>query len=318
MKHAEAQGALDSTKETAKELFVAFSADVEGTIAVLVDPNVEVSSSKVKMFMKLYTTIFTTVQSILAEGAKDILSREEAEEKTETVNQGIAELLSAKWGDYNTQLYHQMFLKHKELDKKMDKAARPLLKELQDSKSSALDTRMQIESEVITAPISAAEFREKASVAMISMIDEKRKQLLHEEEKTRTVKKVMCGMEKEEELKYTVFYKQTETTYELNPIIIRDHWLAEIRDRIENSQKSTDLLIQKMVGDEVNRIWREVTARADASVANLENEVASKEAEDADAAAELEKVGEQIRAVNELQEIVVQLTQAVETAFGDA
>ena len=43
------------------------------------------------------------------------------------------------------------------------------------------------------------------------------------------------------------FYKQTETTYELNPIIIRDHWLAEIRDRIENSQKSTDLLIQKMV-----------------------------------------------------------------------
>merc|ERR1712078_865384 len=102
------------------------------------------------MFMKLYTTIFTTVQSLLAEGAGDILSREEAAEK---VNQGIAELLSAKWGDYNTQLYHQMFLKHKELDKKMDKAARPLLKELQDEKSSALDTRMQIESEVITAPI---------------------------------------------------------------------------------------------------------------------------------------------------------------------
>merc|ERR1719324_1264769 len=301
MKHSEAQGALDSTKESAKELFVTFSDDVEGTIAVLVDPNIEVSSSKVKMFMKLYTTIFTTVQSILAEGAKDILSREEAEEKTETVNHGIAELLSAKWGDYNTQLYHQMFLKHKELDKKMDKAARPLLKELQDSKSSALDTRMQIESEVITAPISAAEFREKASVAMISMIDEKRKALLHEEEN-----------------KYTVFYKQTETTYELNPIIIRDHWLAEIRDRIENSQKSTDLLIQKMVGDEVNRIWREVTARADASVASLENEVASKEAENSDAAAELEKVGEQIRAVNDLQEIVVQLTQAVETAFGDA
>merc|ERR1711869_103761 len=222
-------------------------------------------------------------------------------EKTDKVNQGIAELLSAKWGDYNTQLYHQMFLKHKELDKKMDKAARPLLKELQDSKSSALDTRMQMESEVVTTPISAAEFREKASVAMISMIDEKRKQLLHEEEKTRTVKKVMCG--KEEELKYTVFYKQTETTYELNPIIIRDHWLAEIRDRIENSQKSTDLLIQKMVGDEVNRIWREVTARADASVATLENEVANKQAEDADAAAELEKVGEQIRAVNELHEI---------------
>lgn len=73
-----------------------------------------------------------------------------------------------------------------------------------------------------------------------------------------------------------------------------------------------------MVGDEVNRIWREVTARADASVATLENEVANKQAEDADAAAELEKVGEQIRTVNELQEIVVQLTQAVETAFGDA
>jgi GTPase SAR1 family protein len=312
----EAQAALDSTKETAKELFVAFSADVEGTIAVLVDPNVEVSSSKVKMFMKLYTTIFTTVQSLLAEGAKDMLSREEAEEKADKVNQGIAELLSAKWGDYNTQLYHQMFIKHKDLDKKMDKAARPLLKQLQDSKSSALDTRMQIESEIVTAPISAVEFREKASVAMLSMIDEKRKALLHEEEKTRTVKKVMCGMEKEEELKYTVFYKQTETTYELNPIIIRDHWLAEIRDRIENSQKSTDLLIQKMVGDEVNRIWREVTARADASVANLENEVAGKEAEDADAAAELVKVGQQISTVHELEEIVVQLTQAVETAFG--
>jgi hypothetical protein len=314
----EAQGALDSTQDAAKELFIAFSADVEGTIAVLVDPNVEVSSSKVKMFMKLYTTIFTTVQSLLAEGAKDILSREEAEEKAEKVNQGIAELLSAKWGDYNTQLYHQMFLKHKELDKKMDKAARPLLKELQDSKSSALDTRMQIESEVVTAPISAAEFRQKASVAMLSMIDEKRKNLLHEEEKTRTVKKVMCGMEKEEELKYTVFYKQTETTYELNPIIIRDHWLAELQDRIENSKKSTDLLIQKMVGDEVNRIWREVTARADASVAELENEVAGKEAEDADAAAELIKVAEQINTVEALQEIVAQLTLAVETAFGNS
>ena len=32
------------------------------------------------------------------------------------VNEGISELLSAKWADYNTQLYHQMFLKHKQLD----------------------------------------------------------------------------------------------------------------------------------------------------------------------------------------------------------
>ena len=67
------------------DLFKDFAADVEQTITVLMEPEAP-ETSTVKMFKKLYTTIFRNIQQLLADDVSKVMDKQEAETRAKKVS----------------------------------------------------------------------------------------------------------------------------------------------------------------------------------------------------------------------------------------
>lgn len=262
---------LTKTQDSAEALFQSLRTDVEKTLDSVFKADDEALQGEwIKPFLFWVKSLVSSVKGGITSRTKEGLL-----DKVNAANSRLAHLLASKMELFRSNLNAQMHRRQDEIHNILKEIVKPLFVQLAVEAGGALKVLHMKHEELTVDQEDFGAFEKHLQGKMAAMVEEKREQT-QKTRPTNETKHGVCGRTWVETRDEAYFVTEA-SGYSMSADNLKNVWAQDIGEKIEISKKSAELLIEREVRGEVERVRVEVKQRCDKYVQTIEAEARSKE-----------------------------------------